>query len=124
MKIIPTEKEKSDWSRCAQAAYRVGNNTVGHFMSGIASLEIGAATEDPLHETARLHYNAFLGRDYNDSPAFTLWALKAILHNREWSEYLLEPENVGYFIRMNREGKLYSPFRKDSKFDCLNYKIS
>ncbi len=124
MKTVPTEKEKREWSRCAQAAYKVGNNTVGHFMSGIASMEIGAATESHLCETARLHYNAFLNGTYNDSPAFTLWTLKAILHNKEWSEYFLDPENVGYFIRMNREGKLYSPFRKDKQIDCSKYNIN
>lgn len=36
--MTPTEHEKAQWLRLAQAAYRVGHNAIGHHYSAAASL--------------------------------------------------------------------------------------
>lgn len=36
--ITPTEHEKREWARLAQAAYKVSRNDIGHEFSGAASL--------------------------------------------------------------------------------------
>jgi len=45
--MTPTEHEKREWSRMAQAAYAIGNNDIGHKYSMAATLRIG----EPMHVT-------------------------------------------------------------------------
>jgi hypothetical protein len=42
--IQPTNHEKSEWSRLAQAAYAAGENAIGHCYSCAASMPNGART--------------------------------------------------------------------------------
>lgn len=55
--IIPTEHEKREWSRFANAAYRCGNNEIGHRMSVAASVsrhyQMPLATFDALQRAYR-----------------------------------------------------------------------
>lgn len=34
----PTQHEKMEWARCAQAAYKAGHNRLGHALSAAAAL--------------------------------------------------------------------------------------
>jgi hypothetical protein len=36
--MTPTEHEKAEWSRLAQAAYSAGYNSIGHYYSAYASM--------------------------------------------------------------------------------------
>jgi hypothetical protein len=43
--LTPTAHEKSEWARCAQAAYARGCNEFGHKLSAAAALPNGASLD-------------------------------------------------------------------------------
>jgi hypothetical protein len=46
MGIVPTEAEKYEWSKLAQAAYRQDKNDIGHFFSGLAAMRSDASLNE------------------------------------------------------------------------------
>ena len=59
--IIPTEDEKREWSRMAQAAYSADRNDVGHRFSGAAArIRIGEAMDIFTYDTLMDEYRAWL----------------------------------------------------------------
>lgn len=62
----PTEHEKAEWSRCAQAMYKCGNNHAGHWFSAAAALPANAVITLALFEALQSCYRAWLV--FNEQP--------------------------------------------------------
>lgn len=60
MKMIPTEHEKSEWSRLAQNAYGLDLNDIGHKFSGYASLRRGEAIPLSRFDSLQSEYRQWL----------------------------------------------------------------
>jgi len=61
MTIIPTEHEKREWSRMAQAAYSAGHNAIGTRYSMASALcIIGAAMDLTRFDSLQSGYRAWL----------------------------------------------------------------
>ena len=58
--ITPTQHEKNEWSRLAQAAYAIGSNTVGHRYSGAASIPTNARLSDAQFDELQTGYRSWL----------------------------------------------------------------
>lgn len=58
--MVPTEHEKSEWSRMAQAAYKASLNPVGHRYSVAASLPKGGALPLARFDELQSGYRAWL----------------------------------------------------------------
>jgi len=58
--ITPTEHDKKEWSRMAQAAYAARLNSVGHKFSGAASIPKGAALPIKKFDELQKQYRAWL----------------------------------------------------------------
>jgi hypothetical protein len=56
----PTDHEKAEWSRVAQACYASGNNALGHRFSAYASLERGARMPADLFDNLQSIYRTWL----------------------------------------------------------------
>lgn len=66
--MTPTEHEKREWSRMAQAAYKIGRNDIGHRYSVAAAVTvIGGTMEAAKFDTLQAGYRAWLCR--NEFPA-------------------------------------------------------
>lgn len=61
--ITPTEQEKSEWARFAQAAYAAGHNAIGHRASAAASLPRGGEMALVRFDTLQDRYRAWLVRN-------------------------------------------------------------
>jgi hypothetical protein len=58
--ICPTDHEKREWSRMAQAAYSAGRNDIGHRYSCAASMPNGAQTSVKTFDALQAGYRAWL----------------------------------------------------------------
>jgi hypothetical protein len=64
--FTPTQHDKSEWSRLAQAAYRAGRNSIGHTYSVAASIPRDA--EIPLAHWDYLQYGYRTWLCFNEFP--------------------------------------------------------
>lgn len=58
--ITPTQHEKNEWSRMAQAAYRAGRNSIGHAFSVAASMSSGQQMSPRYFYKLQNSYRAWL----------------------------------------------------------------
>lgn len=58
--VTPTEHEKREWSRMAQAAYAADRNDIGHRFSGAAALRVGEAMLVAAFDALQTEYRAWL----------------------------------------------------------------
>lgn len=58
--ITPTEHEKFEWSRMAQAAYRANINNIGHMYSAAASTPRNGAIETGRFDVLQAGYREWL----------------------------------------------------------------
>ncbi len=58
--ITPTQHEKNEWTRMAQAAYGADRNSVGHRYSGAASIVTGARIPVSCYDALQADYRAWL----------------------------------------------------------------
>ncbi len=58
--IIPTQHEKKEWSRMAQAAYKAGHNAIGHRYSAHAALPNDTGMECSVFDTLQRPYRQWL----------------------------------------------------------------
>jgi hypothetical protein len=58
--ITPTAAEKAEWSRLAQAAYKGGQNAVGHRFSMAAALPNAAALPVARYDALQAAYRSWL----------------------------------------------------------------
>ena len=58
--IVPTEHDKREWSRLAQAAYACDRNELGHKFSMAATLRIGEPCTLAFYDTLQGIYRAWL----------------------------------------------------------------
>ncbi len=61
--ITPTQHEKNEWTRMAQAAYGADRNSVGHRYSGAASIVTGARIPTSIYDSLQSDYRAWLIRN-------------------------------------------------------------
>jgi hypothetical protein len=71
----PNQSEKNEWARMAQAAYRVGRNSIGHTYSVAASL--------PHDGVLKTEYFDALQSGYRNWLVFGEWPL---LDDLEWAK--------------------------------------
>ena len=60
MRITPTELEKKEWSRLAQAAYYANMNDIGHCFSGLAALRKGESLHVQTYDAIMTQYRDWL----------------------------------------------------------------
>ena len=58
--ICPTDHEKREWSRMAQAAYSISRNDIGHRYSAAGSMPNGAKTAVKTFDALQTDYRTWL----------------------------------------------------------------
>lgn len=58
--ITPTQHEKNEWSRCAQAAYKAKRNDVGHKLSMAAALRNNESVPLGFYDSVQTVYRKWL----------------------------------------------------------------
>lgn len=76
--ITPTEHDKAEWSRMAQAAYKCGHNSIGHRYSVAATISKGEQMPVSVFDSLQRPYRQWLiWNDFMFHDALMDQALKA-----------------------------------------------